>query len=465
MDRFDSILAAVQRTKPGDSLVGRKTQAAALCKVLEEVSALYSWDRPALHSPVKKGRKAVQKLGNAVVVMTRLPEDMKELDRFLGAGVMRKKPTVRELVDSFTTKIIKSQFSGELNIALHIIDTGEGMGGERGEVAQLFNGALKEMRGGVLPLTSLSTLFGTKVDIDGQCSTLVCSSRSMQSMSSSAALQAHLAEVVIPSKVLDKSYMQRQVKVGEGVLGVEFVICAVELSELESRGFIRNTFFKPGQRWMESFSVWSNKSAAFSAVLLYLKETDQCLVMENADKTMAVMFYQTDSSAFFCIMDKVESHYYHLLLSLDSHIPTITLTEKINILLKDIKTLQFSPSKKLVFTPKPVTTQFDMSILESWRLPDIPVPQILTSLKELKASLSDQNSSYQKLMLGVRESYTSRRVMKMESIKFESEARVITGKPTAVKKLGKKLSTITSTSTASIGSSGAREVLKVKDER
>ena len=53
----------------------------------------------------------------------------------------------------------------------------------------------------------------------------------------------------------------------------------------------------------------------------------------------------------------------------------------------------------------------------------------------------------------------------MESIKFESEARVITGKPTAVKKLGKKLSTITSTSTASIGSSGAREVLKVKDER
>ena len=106
-----------------------------------------------------------------------------------------------------------------------------------------------------------------------------------------------------------------------------------------------------------------------------------------------------------------------------------------------------------------------MSILESWRLPDIPVPQILTSLKELKASLSDQNSSYQKLMLGVRESYTSRRVMKMESIKFESEARVITGKPTAVKKLGKKLSTITSTSTASIGSSGAREVLKVKDER
>ena len=33
--------------------------------------------------------------------------------------------------------------------------------------------------------------------------------------------------------------MQGQVKVGEGVLGMEFVKCAVELSELESRGFIR----------------------------------------------------------------------------------------------------------------------------------------------------------------------------------------------------------------------------------
>ena len=274
VDRFDSILAGVQRTKPGDSLVGRKTQAAALCKVLEEVSALYSWDRPALHSPVKKGRKAEQKLGNAVVVMTRLPEDMKELDRFLGAGARKKKPTVREVVDTFISNLIKSQFSGELNIALHILDTGEGMGVERSEVAQLFNRALKEMRGGVLPLSSLTTLFGTKVDTDTQCSTLVCSSRSMQRISSSAAVQAHLAEVVIPSKVLDKSYMQGEVKVGEGMLGVEFVKCGFEMSELESRGFIRNTFFKPGQKWKGKFAVWSDKTKAFGAVLLYLQHSD-----------------------------------------------------------------------------------------------------------------------------------------------------------------------------------------------
>ena len=439
MDRFDSILAAVQRTKPGDNLVGRKTQAASLCKVLEEVSALYSWDRPALHSPVKKGRKAEQKLGNAVMVVTRLPDDFKELDRFLGAGVRKKTTTGRELADTFTSKRIKSQFSGELNIALHILDTGEGFNGERGEVAQLFNRALKEMRGGVLPLSSLSTLYGTKVDTNSQCSTLLCSSRSIQRMSSSAAVQAHLAEVGIPSKVLDKTYMKGQVKMGVGVLGVEFVKCAVELSELKSRGFVRNTFFKPGQLWKESFTVWSDKSPAFSAVLLYLKENDQCLVMGTTDNTMAVMFYQTNSSAFFCIMDKVESHFYHKLLSLDSHTPTITLTEKINRLIKEIKTLQFSPSKKHLATPKPVYTQLDMSIIESWRLPDIPAPQILTSLKASSASRSDENSFYHKLMLGVRESYNKRGVKKMENMTFESKAN--------------------------IGTSGTREVFKDKDLR
>ena len=332
MARFDSILAAVQKTKPGDSLVGHKTQSAALCKVLEEVSTLYSWDRPALHSLVKKGRKGEQKLGNAVVVVTRLPEDMKELNRFLGTGDRNKKPTVREVVETIRSKKIKSQFSGELNIALHIVDTGEGIGGERREVAQLLNKALKEMRGGVIPLSSLSKLFGTIVDSDSQCSTLLCSSRSIQSMSSSAAVRAHLAEVSMSSKkVLDKKFMQEQVKVGERVLGVEFVTCGLKLSELESRGLIGNTFFKPGHKWKESFSVWSDNSPELSSVSLYLQHSGQCLVMENKDNIMAVMYYQTESSAFFCIMDRVESHFYHMLLSLDSHIPTITLNEEINI--------------------------------------------------------------------------------------------------------------------------------------
>ena len=184
-------------------------------------------------------------------------------DRFLGPWAHRDGGGG----ESRASKRIKSQFSGELNSALHILDTGEGMGGERGEVAELFNKALKEMRGEVLPLSFLRNLFGIKVDTDSQCSTLVCGSRSMQRMSSwssSAAVQAHLAEVVIPSKMLDKSYMQEQAMLGEEVLGFEFVKCGVEFSELESRGFISNTFVKPGQNHSQS-----GQTSPQSLVLFY----------------------------------------------------------------------------------------------------------------------------------------------------------------------------------------------------
>ena len=84
MDRFDVILAAGQRVKVGQSLSGRKSPASAMCKVLEEVCALYSWDRPAIHSPVKKGKKAEHKLGNCVVIVTKLPEDLTEVDKQKG---------------------------------------------------------------------------------------------------------------------------------------------------------------------------------------------------------------------------------------------------------------------------------------------------------------------------------------------------------------------------------------------
>jgi len=83
VEKFDYILSAVRRSKLAQQHVGRKTHATSLSKVLEEVSALYSWDRPALHSPVKKGRKIDQKVGSAVVIVTKLPETLGDLEKFL----------------------------------------------------------------------------------------------------------------------------------------------------------------------------------------------------------------------------------------------------------------------------------------------------------------------------------------------------------------------------------------------
>ena len=447
---------------------GPKSPAATLYKVMEEVSALYSWDRPAIRSPVKKGKKAEHKLGNSVVVVTKLPKDTAELERFLGTETRKKPPTLREIVDSFISKRVMTEFSGELNISLHILDTGEHIGLKNGEVVQLFNAALKEVRGGVMLLSTLSTPLDMKVDRDSQYSILVCASRAMQRVPSSAVVQGHLAEVVISSKVLDNSYGQEKILVGEEVMGLEFKKCGVKLSEFESRGFIGSTFFKVGQHWKESLSVWSDKTPAFGPILSYLQHTGQCLLLENKVNIMAVMFFQTKTSATFCIMDKVESHFYHLLLSLDSHIPTITLNKEVETLMKDIKSLQCSPSKNPAPSANNVTTHFDVSVFENWRLPDIPAPMFLTSLKAATAALTGQNSSYHKLMMGVRECYTSKKVIKGGKIKVDPQPRdVLNNSEVGVTadKLEKKLFTVSTGNNVSVSNDGAKEKMKSKDDK
>lgn len=55
---------------------------AAACKVLDEVSVLYTWDRPALFSPIKSARRSDLKLGNTVFLVTRLPATLE--DQVLG---------------------------------------------------------------------------------------------------------------------------------------------------------------------------------------------------------------------------------------------------------------------------------------------------------------------------------------------------------------------------------------------
>ena len=64
-----------------------------LHKALEEIAVLYNWDRPVMHSPVKKFGKLSAL--NAIYIITKLPNDNQELCRFMG----RQK---RKTINSFT---------------------------------------------------------------------------------------------------------------------------------------------------------------------------------------------------------------------------------------------------------------------------------------------------------------------------------------------------------------------------
>ena len=107
---------------------GRQSPGAALTRTLEEVTALYSWDRPALFSPVKSARKAELKFGNSVFVITKLPTNLQELNSFLGNDPERNvKPKAREVSEAIASKRVRSHFTGELSISYHLlnVDSGE----------------------------------------------------------------------------------------------------------------------------------------------------------------------------------------------------------------------------------------------------------------------------------------------------------------------------------------------------
>ena len=104
-------------------LQGRQSPGASLTKVLEEVTALYSWDRPALFSPIKSAKKSELKFANSVFVITKLPQNLQELNTFLGNDPAKKvKPKVREVGDCIASKRVRNHFTGELSISFHLLN-------------------------------------------------------------------------------------------------------------------------------------------------------------------------------------------------------------------------------------------------------------------------------------------------------------------------------------------------------
>ena len=394
-ERFSALVGECQSLRSVDNQVCPGSHSAALYKALEEVSFLFSWDRPVLHSPVKKERKSEIKLGNSIFVVTKLPEDSEQLIHFLGSGIVKKKPSGKELLDSFISQKTKSNLS-EHGIAVHVLNTGDQKDVETGEVVHLFNRVLKEVGGGVLSIFSMCPMFSNNVTAK-----IVCLSSFDQMIPSSVVVKSHLAQVGKPSTKVHYSYEQENISIREMVVRVEFVKCEVGLKMMKSKGFLKDTFFMPGQEWSNSLTVWSTKDVdKFGPMLAYLQHSSQCLVFENNDNILAVLFYKTQSTATFCLLNKIDSHFYQKLLNL-GNTPTITLPKELDDFLSG-KTCQFTPSKKSFKETNP--SSFDVSILEDWRIPDILAPQILTNLKTANAHPSSQ-SSYHKLMMTLRKEY------------------------------------------------------------
>ena len=261
---FKSVTEILQRTPPGARLRGKQTPGASLCKVLEEVTALYSWDRPALFYPINSVNKSELKFGNSVFVITKLPVDDLELQKFINND-KQVKDKVRDIVDAITSKRIKNHFT-DLNISLHILNTVED--DFNPDIIQLFNKALKEFKGGVLQLSSLS---GCSSISNIASNPILLPSNHTCSLPATCLFTCHLSESSLPVKMLARNYYgQGEMTLDNNVvIKVEF-ICNDQSRQLSSGlrglGVTSVKMFTSVQRWLQSVCVVSRSWWPWSSI-------------------------------------------------------------------------------------------------------------------------------------------------------------------------------------------------------
>ena len=406
---FKSVTEILQRTPPGARLRGKQTPGASLCKVLEEVTALYSWDRPALFYPINSVNKSELKFGNSVFVITKLPVDDLELQKFINND-KQVKDKVRDIVDAITSKRIKNHFT-DLNISLHILNTVED--DFNPDIIQLFNKALKEFKGGVLQLSSLS---GCSSISNIASNPILLPSNHTCSLPATCLFTCHLSESSLPVKMLARNYYGQ----GEMTLDNNVVIKVEFISNDQSRqlssglrglGVTSVKMFTSVQRWLQSVSVWSqdHDDHGLVSLLTYLHHSQQCLVLEDPNQQIFVLFPSSKFSGIVASLDKVESHFYHKQMSHQSSTSMKEVSSELETILGNIASLQLRKSESPIKSKPSLVRGFDFSSLEPWRVPNNTNPSFLEKICITKES--------QNWMLRVRESYNSSTGIQFENNK------------------------------------------------
>ena len=287
---------------------------------LEEVSSLYAWDRPALHSPVKGEGARELGLANSVIVVTRLPVDLQQLAAFMGLQG-KKKPTVRDM-EAVAGKRIRALCSGELNVALHLLDTGGVHDAPSSpEVQALFSRALRLPRGGVLPLPALTS----------------------PGLPTSSLLTAHLAELSLPSRTQDALHTSASLPL------LPPLECRADsvLAGYKLRGAISSSLFLPCQQWSSSTALWAAPGGQeqLGALLSYLQLSSSLLLYHAPDSgLLAVLYPRTPSAATLNTLGRADSHFTSLLLRLERHAPTTALPAPVLTALQSLPhSLQLEP--------------------------------------------------------------------------------------------------------------------------
>lgn len=166
-DRFDALLQT-SKTNCFNSaalkqhiLSCQKAQYSTLQKALEEIAVLYNWDRPFIHSPVKRHGKNAPL--NAIYVFTKLPSSGEELALFMGRPKSKKAYNHKDIFDkvfNVSNRSMLSVFKGDAVISVNVVDTATyrlrevSVNDEYLSVKNAFKKCLFQVHGNVIPIES-----------------------------------------------------------------------------------------------------------------------------------------------------------------------------------------------------------------------------------------------------------------------------------------------------------------------
>ena len=403
-----------------------------MARVLEEVATLFAWDRPQLYSPVK-GEAGKAKMGNSVFLLTSLPSDLAEINTFLGLPTS-KRPTSRDM-EVVMGKKMRELCNGELGLKIHLLDTGtlQSSSGINPEVLNLFAKVLKQPKGGVLPLPSLTT----------------------PGLPTSALLSAHLKDLSYPQRAIESNYCLSSLS---PLHSVETRNSTLNLSGFQMKCAVPSSIFPCSQKWTSSSTLWSplGQEDQLVPIISFLEHSSLVIVYQESEtSTLGILSPHSSAAVTFATLSTLDSHFYSLILRLSSHkkpeniIPP-SLLSSLPLL------LDLSPSPvPMAIKPPESSTSSSSWLLERWLLPSTAPPSFLPSMVKRQTVSQDLHSDLHRKMLKVRETLLANNLPSvahkkdMRSIvlekKLSGEARTA---------LNRKESEVSATSTGSRASSG-----------
>ena len=448
-ERIDQAVASASAALPGDGedaedggknisrteqRRGPRSAGDGMARVFEEVATLFPWDRPQLYSPVK-GEEGKANMGNSVFLLTRLPTDMAGVNNYLGLPIT-KRPTNRDM-EVVIGKKMRELCNGELGLKLHFLDTASLQGGcgTDPDVLNLFSKVLKQPRGGVLPLASLT----------------------MSGLPTSALLAAHLKSLPLPPRSMEAKFTPTSLPLLPA-LETNLNLLACDLSRFQLKCATPLSTFPVSQTWESSTTLWSppGNSGSLCPILSFLEHSGLAILYQDRESSkLGVLSPHSPTAATFGVLSVLDSHFFSLILRLTHpRSSNIELPPSVLSSLPSLPELSRTPVEEVKPAP-PQPSSTSSWLLERWLLPTTAPSPLLSAMLQRKGASQDLHSNVHRNMLKVRETLLASSLpgvapkKDMRSLVLErkrsGEARTA---------LNRKESEISATSTGSRASSG-----------